>query len=196
MTIAKLRIVALAASLSVALGGCTPAGGSTPSVMVTPSATPTRTASPSPTSTWSADQTAAVAAVQGYIEASDRLSNNPSGFTKAQMKAELARYSEGGMADTSWFVDMAKRGHHQTGQIKILRVVPTKVANTHDDRGLEVHVLVCQDQSDLQIVNSQGKPVKGEQMPKFNLRQYTVLKRSSVKKWKVAGAATVNGACG
>lgn len=196
MTIAKLRIVALAASLSVALGGCTPAGGSTPSVMVTPSATPTRTASPTPTSTWSADQTAAVAAVQGYIEASDRLASNPSGFTKAQMKAELARYSEGGMADIAWVVAMAKKGYRQTGTAKNLRVVPTKIVNTHEERGLEVHVTVCQDQSGLQIVDSKGEPVKGQQLQKFNLRQYTVLKRSSVKKWKVAGAATINGACG
>ena len=199
MSIARLRTAAMASAAIVALVGCTP----TPVVPASsgvPSATssPTTSGSPTPSPSWSAEQQAAIDAVNGYSEASQRIGADPSKYTEAQMTAELKKYLGGEMlsANVASFMRLKKNGWHYQGDVVTVSLNATKAVDNHSSRGLEVHVTTCRDQSQRRIVDKTGTLAQTEQPPKFNLRQLSVRKPSGVGDWRIYGIATVEGKCG
>lgn len=204
MTIRLLAGVVVTASLAIGAAGCTPSPTATPtptsstSMTSSPStsATPTTASTPTPSQTLDANQAAAVAAVEGYAAVSARIGANPSGFTKAEMVSLLKQYAGGEMADPASFVRMAKKGYRRQGEVRATSSTASDAVDNHSQRGLEVHVTVCQDQTGLSIVDKAGQVVAAEQPPAFNLRQYSVRKPAKETRWRVYGAMTVEGTCG
>ncbi|GAA0349610.1 hypothetical protein [Micropruina glycogenica] len=199
MSIARLRTAAVASAAIVALVGCTATPVVPPSSEV-PSATssPTPSGSPTPASSWSAEQQAAIDAVHGYSETSLRIGADPSKYTEAQMRAEFKKYLGGDMVpnNVGAMMTLKKKGWHYEGDVRVLSLNATKAVDNHSERGLEVHVTVCRDQSAIRVADKSGNLANTDQPPKFNLRQYSVRKPAGSHTWRVYGIATVDGRCG
>ena len=195
----RLSILAVTLAIGLGIAGCTPtASGSTPPATVGPSATAPSSPTPSPTSTWSPEQAAAIAAVNGYSATTLRIGANPSKFNEAEMTAEFKKYLGPNMltANVTSLMHLRRNGWHQAGEVAVLSLVATEVVNNHNERGLEVHVTACLDQSRLRIVDRSGAPAKTDQPTRFNLRQFSVRRPAGSRSWRVYGIATATGACG
>ena len=199
MSIARLRTAAVASAAIVALAGCTPTPGATaPSGVPSATISPTPSESPTPTTSWSAEQQAAIDAVNGYSDVSQRIGADPSKYTEAQITSEFKKYLGGDMlpANVASFMRLKKNGWHYEGDVATLSLNATKAVDNHNSRGLEVHVTTCRDQTQRSIVDKTGALAKTEQPPKFNLRQLSVRKPSGSAEWRIYGIATVEGKCG
>lgn len=164
----------------------------------TPTASSTLTSTPTPTESWDPQQAAAVAAVRGFAKVSAEIGADPSRFTEAQMTRRFKEYIGGEMIapNVGSFMSLRKKGYRESGQMVERSLDVTDVVDNHSSRGLEVHVTVCQDQTELSIVDRAGQIVAAEQPPAFNLRQYSVRKPQKESRWRVFGMTTVKGDCG
>lgn len=110
------------------------------------------------------------------------------------------QYAGGDMIsdNVNYFMSMRKNGWRYEGRIAAVSINATKVADNHNERGLEVHVTVCQDQTAVKIVDADGAVVADQQskIPAFNLRQYSVRKPAKSDTWLVFGQQTIQGECG
>lgn len=211
MKIRRSVAAALVIGLS-ALAGCGPSTDPTSSPTAptpvsptttptqSPTSTPTQSPTPTPTHTWDAGQAAAIAAVQGLFGVSDKIGADPAAFSKKEMTKLFKQYVGGEMIDANVDSFMTKKanGWRWQGRMVPVSIKPTKVADNHNERGLEVHVTVCQDQTALTIVDTSGVVVADEQakIPAFLLRQYSVRKPTKSDTWLVFGMQTIPGECG
>ena len=168
VTIAKLKMATLVGAIPVvALSGCVP-GGTPASSTASPPSTATSssvpsTATPTPSATWSPDQQSAIDALNGYSATSARVGADPSKFTQAQMEAAFGKFLGPDMveANVGSFMSLKKNGWRYEGDVAILSLKATKAIDNHDQRGLEVHVTTCRDQSAVRVSDASGKTVKG-----------------------------------
>lgn len=184
--------------------GCTSAGSPT----TTPTggaATPESSASvgtPSatPRSTWTPDQAAAVAAVDGYRAASDKIGANPAGFSEAEMRALLAKWAGPAVvkANVASYLALKKQGYRYAGATIL---VSTKASRASDvGYGTEVVITRCIDQRAAIVLDRSGGEVDeaelGYSIPDFLLRQYTAQKRVADSSFRVYGLSSAKGECG
>ncbi len=182
---------------------CTTAGSpsSTPPPAVTPSTNITSTSpSATPTPTWSAEQAAAIRAVDGYRSASDQIGANPSGYTEAQMRATLEKWAgpEVVKSNVASFLSLKKRGFRYDIHTTVLT---TKASRASDvGYGTEVVVTRCIDQRPARVLDKSGDEVSeaelGYRVSEYLLRQYTAQKRASDGGFRVYGLAPTKGECG
>lgn len=194
-----------ACSVFLLLSACTPSAVTPPPTSPGTAPTPTPTASqtsPSvtPSPTWSADQAAAIAAVDEYRAAIHTIERDPAGFTEAQMTAILSKVAAGKVvaANVGSYLDLKKRGYRYDGDTS---VVSTLVSNpSKESFGTEAFVTRCIDQRALRVLDSAGNEVTREELgynvPDFNLRQYTVVRRTGSETFLVYGLAPAKGECG
>lgn len=192
---ACLAVIMFAGCSSTDFGSPSPSA-TTPSQTAT-SAAPTPTASRIPT--WSAEQALAIAAVDDFQAASERIGSNPAGFTVKQMTALLGK-SAGGEVVTSAvtaYTSLKKRGLRYDGTTVVLSTDATKASDV--GYGTEVIVTRCIDQRDLRVHDESGRVLTDDQLgyviPEFNLRQFTVQKHEGSRSFLVYGMATVKGEC-
>ncbi len=192
-----------ASVLFVVLSGCTAPSASMPpssaaqvSSATAPSESPSATATP----TWSADQSAAIAAVDGYRAASQQIGANPSAFTEAQMKALLAKWAGPAVvkANVASYLALKKRGFRYDTGNTVLNTLASSASET--GYGTEVVITRCIDQSPGRVLDKDGGEVSeqelGYRVSQFLLRQYTAQKRSGDKTFRVYGLAPTKGQCG
>ena len=189
----------------LALSACTPSGAATPSPTTPPtvpsSAIPSpTTTSATPSPTWSAEQTAAIQAVDGYRAASDQIGMNPSGFSEAEMRALLAKWAgpEVVKANVASYLTLKKHGYRYAGATT---VVSTKASRASDvGYGTEVVITRCIDQRAATVLDKTGAEVSeahvGYSIPDFLLRQYTAQKRTADSSFRVYGLGSAKGQCG
>lgn len=192
--------VVLCAGLASA---CTPGVPVTPLPSIpgspsSPSSSGVPSESPTPTASMNSAQAAALAAVEGYLRVSNEIGSAPSEYSKAKMTTVLRRFTGGDMisANVNSFMSMKERGHRWSGAVSIKSSAVGKVTDNRDARGLETQVTACLDQSGLVVVDRGGKPVAGQTVEPFNLRQFSVRRPKGETSWRVFGMATVKGACG
>lgn len=194
-----------ACSVFLLLSACTPAAvtppSTSPGTTSSPSPTASRTSpSATPSPTWSDDQAAAIAAVDEYRAVSQKIWADPAAFSEKQMRALLKPSAGPAVVDANVasYLDLKKRGFRYDGDTFVL----TTSANSGSDvgYGTEVVVIRCVDQRAIRVVDKTGAEVSaddlGYELPDFNLRQYTVQKRTSDKAFRVYGIAPAKGACG
>lgn len=192
------------AIVAIVCASCTVTGApSTSPPPVPPSTTagsPSVSPSATPTPTWSAEQAAAIAGVDAYREASQKIWSNPSSYSEKEMAA-LLRASAGPDVVTSnvgSYLDLRKRGLRILGDTTVV----TATAGKATDVGYATQVVVtlCIDQRQLRAVDASGNEVGadklGYELKDFNLREYTAQKRGSDKGFRVYGIAPATGACG
>ena len=202
------RALFVAASLATALlSACTlagadpasptPAGTSMTSPATEPSATPSAT--PSPTATWSSDQASAIQAVAAYRAVSQQIASAPSDFAEAQMTAALKKVAgpEVVKANVASYVSLKKRGLRYDGNTSVLSTLASKPSDV--GYGVEVVVTHCVDQRGVRLVDLNGVEVSGDEsgdsVANFNLRQYTVQRRTDETGFRVYGTAPAKGTC-
>ena len=187
------------------LSGCTSSESTSPSAAsptvsssaVTPSS---QSPSASPTPTWSADQAAAVAAVDEYRAAIHRIEANPAGFSEAQMKTILNQVAGGKVvtANAGSYLSLKKRGFRYDGDTTVVSTIASTASEA--SYGTEVFVTRCIDQRGLRVLDKADTEVSaaelGYTIPDFNLRQYTVVRRTGSKDFLVYGLAPAKGECG
>ncbi|MGC3994779.1 MAG: hypothetical protein QM779_11805 [Propionicimonas sp.] len=155
-------------------------------------------ATPSPT--WSADQAAAIAAVDGYRAASDQIGSDPSAFSKAQMTSLLSKWAGPAVvkANVASYLSLKKRGFRYDTGHSVLSTLASAASDT--GYGTEVVVTRCIDQSPARVLDANGEEVSeqelGYQVSQFLLRQYTVQKRDADRAFRVYGLAPTKGECG
>jgi|GEM_PF-1990813 len=194
-----------AVTVAVLLAGCTSNAPRPPSSVAPtlPSQTASSfapTASPTPTVSFAPDQAAAVEAVDRYRAAIRPIEENPAKFTEAQMKASLKKVAGGKVIDAnlSSYLSLKKRGFRYDGETS---VVSTRVADpSAPSYGTEVVVTRCIDQRNVRVLDRNGTEVSGTELgytvADFNLRQYTVVKRTGTTTFLVYGLAPAKGECG
>ncbi len=203
-----VRAKLLACITACLLAGCGPSPTPSPSSATptsgTSSALPTvpasTSASPSPTPTWSAEQAAAITAVDDFRTASREIGADPANFSEAEMRALLKKSSAGNVLTgaVTGYLRLKKLGFHYLGESPALTTTAMRAA----DVGYATQVIVtrCLDQRDLRVVDRMGTEVPkdklGYEIPDFNLRQYTVQKRTGSKAFLVYGIAPTKGECG
>lgn len=174
----------------------------TPSVSAS-SPTPTTappSSSPTPSPTWTVDQAAAIAAVDGYRAASDKIGANPAAFTEAQMRSMLKRWAGPAVvtANVGSYLSLKKRGFRYDIQTKVLTTDASRPADV--GHGREVVITRCMDQSPAKVLDKDGDEVTeaelGYRVSRFLLRQYTVQKRSGTQRFLVYGLSPTKGKCG
>lgn len=183
-----------AALLCAALTACTPtATGSTPTAPTVVPGTPTPTSS----STLSAQQNEAVAAVEGFLKIDDQVAADPSQYTEAEMRAAFKPFLDPSMLknNVDFYMDFRKKKWRFVGYAKTLSMTVSKLVDTQDERGLEIRVTLCRDQSDVSVQDSEGRTVPNQDLPEFNLRQVVTSKLPRDKTWLVYGMETIEGKC-
>ncbi len=194
-----------ASVLLVLLSGCTAPPASSPPSPSAPTSSASATApseSPSvtPTPTWSADQAAAIAAVDGYRTASQQIGTNPAAFTGAQMKTILGKWAGPAVvkANVASYLALKKRGFRYDTGNTVLNTLASSASET--GYGTEVVITRCIDQSPARVLDKNGAEVSehklGYQVSQYLLRQYTAQKRSGDKTFRVYGLAPTKGECG
>lgn len=113
----------------------------------------------------------------------------------------LLRASAGSQVVTSnvgSYLALKKRGLRILGNTSVLTAAAGKAADV--GYASQVLVTLCIDQRELRAVDKSGKEVSaavlGYELADFNLREYTVQKRSTDKVFRVYGIAPAKGACG
>ena len=101
-------------------------------------------------------------------------------------------------ANVSSYLSLKKRGLRYDGDAE---AVNTKVSDVSKrEYGLEAFVTKCLDQRGIRVVDEEGREVSeselGYSVPDFNLRQYTVVKRTGTRSFLVYGLAPAKGECG
>jgi hypothetical protein len=162
--------------------------------------TPAASTSPTPSATLSADQAAAAQAVEDYRAAIRPIASNPAAYTEAQMRTILEKVAGGEVvsANLGSYLSLKKRGFRYDGDAT---AITTKVGFVgKPNYGLEVAVTKCLDQRTIRVLDKAGDEVSeaelGYNIPDFNLRQYTTIKRTGSDKFLVYGIASVKGECG
>lgn len=189
----------------VLLSGCTSAAPSSPPMSSSASSGPPSVSvspSPSPSSspTWSADQAAAIAAVDEYRAAIHKIEQDPASFSKAQMTSILSKVAGGKVvpANVGSYLDLKKRGYRYDGDTSVVSTIATQASKA--SFGTEVFVTRCIDQRSLRVVAADGGEVSSQELgytvPDFNLRQYTVVRRTGTERFLVYGLAPAKGECG
>lgn len=198
----SLVVGCLAAVLLSACTSSSPPGTTQP----TPSATspiPTAaspTPSPSVTSTWSPEQLDALQSVEDYRAAIRPIAEDPAGFTEAKMRAILGKVAAREIVDAnvSSYLSLKKRGFRYDGDAEAISTKVTDVSKR--EYGFEAFVTKCLDQRAIRVVDEAGREVSeselGYAVPDFNLRQYTVIKRTGTQSFLVYGLAPAKGECG
>lgn len=156
--------------------------------------------SATPTPIWSAQQTGAIAAVDAYRTASQKIWSNPQGYSEDEMTAALKTSAGPDVVSSNVgsYLDLKKRGLRIVGDTTVL----TSSAGKATDVGYATQVVVtlCIDQRQLRAVDSSGAEVGadklGYELTDFNLREYTAQKRSTDKAFRVYGIAPAKGLCG
>lgn len=188
------------------LSGCTsngtPSSSASPGISSSPAASPSPPQSPSatPSATWSADQAAAIQVVDDYRSAIHRIEQDPSAFSEAEMKAILKKVAGGDVvtANAGSYMSLKKRGFRYDGDTTVTSTKATRASAV--SYGTEVFVTRCIDQRRLRVLNKNGDQVSeaelGYSIPPFNLRQYTVVRRTGSDGFLVYGLAPAKGECG
>lgn len=198
-TPALIAVVITAFLCASCTTGASPSGSPT---AISPSASGTVHATPSPSqsASLSTDQAAAAKAVDDYRAAIRPIANNPSAYSESQMRAILEKVAGGDVVEANLgsYLSLKKRGFRYDGDAT---VASTKVgAVGGPSYGVEVAITKCLDQRGIRVLDKAGREVSeselGYGVPDFNLRQYTVIKRTGTKAFLVYGIATVKGACG
>lgn len=165
----------------------------------TPSAS-TVSPSPTPTTTWNTDEAAAIQAVDDYRVAIHQIEQDPSAFSEAEMKAILKKVAGGDVvsANVGSYMSLKKRGFRYDGDTTITSTKVNGVSKA--SYGTEAFVTRCIDQRDLRVLDKSGNQVSeaelGYSIPPFNLRQYTVVRRTGTDVFLVYGLAPATGKCG
>lgn len=187
------------------IAGCSSTDAGSPSPN-TPSAPPPAstvsapTSTPSPTETWSADQAAAIDVVNSYRAVSEKIGEDPAAFTEASMTSRLKKTAgeEVVRANVASFLSLKERGLRYQGSTVPMTTSASKASDV--GYGVEVIVTRCIDQRALQVIDKSGREVGEEELgykvPDFNLRQYTVQKRTGTSAFLVYGIAPAKGDCG
>jgi hypothetical protein len=156
--------------------------------------------SPTPTPTWSAEQVAAITAVNDFRVASQKLAADPAAYTKSEMTA-LLKKSAGGAVLTnavSGYLSLKKRGMRHVGDSLVVSTLATRASDV--GYATQVIVTMCIDQQALKVVDKDGKELTkeeaGYEIPDFNLRQYTVQRRTKSNAFVVFGLGQAKGECG
>lgn len=194
-----------ASALLVLLSGCTAPSASSPPSSSAPTSSahataPSESPSVTPAPTWSADQAAAIAAVDGYRAASQQIGTNPAAFTEAQMKTLLGKWAGPAVvkANVASYLALKKRGFRYDTGNTVLNTLASSASET--GYGTEVVITRCIDQSPARVLDKNGDEVSeqelGYQVSQFLLRQYTAQKRSGDKTFRVYGLAPTKGECG
>ena len=195
-----------ASVLFVLLSGCTaPSSTNSPLASATPTSSgsataPSESPSATPSPTWSADQAAAIAAVDGYRAASDQIGANPSAFTEAKMKSLLGQWAGPAVvkANVASYLELKNGGYRYGGSTTVLSTKATQASDV--GYGTEVVITRCIDQQAATVLDKSGNEVTeselGYSIPKFLLRQYTAQKRAGDKTFRVYGLAPTKGECG
>lgn len=188
--------------VSILLSACTTSGlaptGSTSSASTPTTPTPS-VVSATPTPTWSADQASAIQAVEDYRTASQQIGSMPSDFTEAQMKAALKKVAgpEVVKANVASYLSLKKRGLRYDGTTSVLSTIASDPSDV--GYGVEVVVTHCIDQRGIKLVDKAGVEVSddrsGDSVADFNLRQYTVQRRTDEERFRVYGTAPAKGTC-
>lgn len=96
------------------------------------------------------------------------------------------------------YLDLKKRGFRYEGATAVLTTLASKASDV--GYGTEVVVTRCVDQRGIRVVDKDGAEVSAEKLgyalPDFNLRQYTVQKRTTDKGFRIYGIAPAKGECG
>ena len=200
---AKL-LVCVAACL---LAGCSPSptpspspGVTTPGGTASPTGPASTSASATPTPTWSADQAAAIGAVNDFRAASQKLAADPAAFTKSGMTAILEKSAGGAVLTNavSGYLNLKKRGMRHIGDSLVVSTLATRASDV--GYATQVIVTMCIDQRALKVVDKDGKELTkdqaGYEIPDFNLRQYTVQRRTKSAVFIVFGLGQAKGECG
>jgi len=185
-----------ASCTSTATQSPSPAPATSPPTASSPSASPSATA----TQSWSAQQAAAIEAVDAYRAASQKIWSSPGSYSESEMKAALKASAGPDVVSSNVgsYLDLKKRELRILGDTTVL----TSSAGKATDVGYATQVVVtlCIDQSQLRAVDSAGNEVGadklGYELTDFNLREYTVQKRDSDKSLRVYGIAPAKGVCG
>ncbi|MFV0429544.1 MAG: hypothetical protein ACK5KO_08990 [Arachnia sp.] len=194
-----------ACSVFLLLSACTPSAVTPPPTSPATAPTPTPTASqvsPSatPSPTWSADQAAAIAAVDEYRAASDQIAADPASFSEPEMRSLLGKWAgpEVVKANVASYLSLKKRGFRYGGSTIVVSTRATRAADV--GYGTEVVITRCIDQRAATVLDKAGVEVAeselGYNIPDFLLRQYTAQKRAADKSFRVYGLAPAKGECG
>lgn len=181
-----LVLVALASGCSVAAPGGTAGPVSSSPTIAAPA--------PSPTPSLSADQAAALAALNGYQSTKDKLYADPTKYSTKEIRALLATYAGYNMiqGNAAALKNLQKSGDRFPSGPASVWVQVSDVINNHNERGLEVHITVCHDNSAVHRVDSKGT-VLGAPSKTFAVRQFSV--RKPGKAWRVFGETASSGEC-
>lgn len=185
------KILGLVALLALTAGCAAPSPGGLASPIGSPSST---VRSPSASASLSPDQSAALAALNGYQATKDKLFAEPGKYSTHEVNAMLAPYSGYAMikGNAASLTSLRKAGDRFPSGPSSVWVQVSPVSNNHNERGLEVHITVCHDNSEVQRVNAKGV-VLGTPAQKFSLRQFSV--RKPGKTWRVFGEQAAVGEC-
>jgi hypothetical protein len=152
------------------------------------------------TSTWSPEQLDALQSVEDYRAAIRPIAEDPAGFTEAKMRAILGKVAAREIVDAnvSSYLSLKKRGFRYDGDAEAISTKVTDVSKR--EYGFEAFVTKCLDQRAIRVVDEAGREVSeselGYAVPDFNLRQYTVIKRTGTQSFLVYGLAPAKGECG
>ena len=197
MTHNKLLLLALGPALvCLALAGCTPSAANSPptasptssasptTAAPTVSATPTVTATPTPT--LDADQIDALEVARSYSAAMTKIRSEPI-YSEQKMISLLKplAYDDMIQANLNFMADWRAKGWRDNGTITTVTEQASKPATS--DGTTRVTVTLCKDQSEVDVVDKNGKPVTAEaaQFPDFLESRYDLRRGDGGKTFKV-----------
>lgn len=201
-----IRWLAAAAAVTL-LAGCGPTAGSVPSPTTTASGTgtpsgqvpPTTTPKPSSTQSLSAEQKAALHALEELNEVYVAIGTNPASYSRAEIRAKLKPFAMNPLLDNyvGYFEKLKKAGLREVGQVKVLSVKVGK-AKTLEGGVRRLVITRCLDQREYKAVKLDGSlGPASEQAPEWQLQESALRKLKGSKVWRQAGTKPVSTkACG
>jgi len=129
-----------------------------------------------------------------FTDVSREIGADPSRFSRAQMTKNFRYYVGGDMvtANVDSFMELKRKGYRWAGGMKIGAIVASEVTNHRNALGLEVRVTVCQDQTQMSLVDESGAAVTARTVPAYNVRLYIVRKPAKESTWRVYGMRTLS----
>lgn len=185
------KIVGLVVLMALAAGcSAAPGGPSSPASTLTTSPTPTS----SPTPSLSPNQAAALVALNGYQATKDKLFAEPTKYSTKEIRTLLSTYAGYNMVqgNAAALKNLQKSGDRFPSGPTSVWVKVSDVIDNHNERGLEVHITVCHDNSGVHRVDSKGT-ILGAPSKTFDVRQFSI--RKPGKAWRVFGETTSSGEC-
>ncbi|MFZ0530123.1 MAG: hypothetical protein WAL91_06260 [Propionicimonas sp.] len=122
----------------------------------------------------------------------------PRDYTEAQMKALLTEFAgpEVVKANVASYLSMKKQGRRYDGATTVVSTMASDVSDV--GYALEVVVTRCIDQRGIKLLDKTGADVSdsASEVADFNLRQYTVQRRTGEDRFRVYGTSPAKGTCG